>query len=335
MHANQREDIKACYAGDIVAAVGLKMVRTGDTLCDSDHKILLEKIDFPEPVIRIAIEPKTKADQDRLSGALTRLETEDPSFTVSVDSETGQTLIAGMGELHLEIIIDRLQREFNVVANVGKPQVAYRETVGKVADAEGKFIRQGSGKAQYAHCWLRVSPGASGSGFQFKDSTSTDLLLAEFISAIHAGAEAAFTTGVLAGYPMVDVSVEVFDGSYHEQDSSEMAFRIAGSMAFRAACESASPILLEPVMEVEIVVPEEHVGDVIGDANGRRGEVKKMEPRRRASVVTAEVPLARMVGYSTDLRSATQGRGTYSMKFARYAPVPQSVAQTIVGGFSA
>lgn len=335
MHANQREDVQQCVAGDIVAAVGLKAVTTGDTLCDAKHQILLENIDFPEPVIRIAIEPKTKADQDRLSGALSRLAVEDPSFKVNVDTETGQTLIAGMGELHLEIIVGRLLREFNVVANVGKPQVAYRETVSASATAEGKFIRQSGGKGQFGHCKLRVSNGEPGSGFVFTDTIKGGEVPKEFVAAAGAGAEASYASGVLAGYPMVDVAVEMFGGSFHETDSSEMAFRIAGTMAFREACEKASPVLLEPVMEVEIVVPEDHVGDVIGDVNSRRGEVKKMEPRRRVSAVTADVPLAQMFGYSTALRSATQGRGTYSMQFARYAPVPKAVTQTIVGGFGA
>ncbi len=334
MHANTREDIDACYAGDIVAAVGLKGVTTGDTLCAEDDRVLLERMDFPEPVIRIAIEPRTKADQDKLSDALGRLALEDPSFRVATDAETGQTLIAGMGELHLEIIVDRLLREFRVEANVGKPQVAYRETVGAEGAGEGKFIRQSGGKGQYGHCWLKVRPGEPGSGFSFSSAIKGGAIPAAFIPAVAAGAESGYQSGTLAGYPMIDVAVEVFDGSFHEVDSSELAFKVAGSMAFREACKNAVPTLLEPVMAVEVVVPEDFVGEVIGDVNSRRGDVTRVEARGHIHAVDADVPLASMFGYVGDLRSATQGRATYTMQFARYAPVPPSVLRTIVGTVS-
>jgi elongation factor G len=330
MHANQREDIEVCYAGDIVAAVGLKNVRTGDTLCDERHPLVLERMQFPEPVINIAIEPKTKADEDRLNSSLGKLALEDPSFRVNTDADTGQTLIAGMGELHLEIIVDRLLREFNVGANVGKPQVAYRETVSNEAVGEGKFIRQTGGRGQYGHCWLRVRPGQRGSGFRFSSVLVGGVIPKEFVPAVQSGAEGAYQAGVLAGFPMVDVEVELYDGSYHDVDSSEMAFRVAGSLAFKEACGHANPILLEPVMEVEVVVPEEFVGDVIGDLNSRRGEIRDMTQRTGAQVITAIVPLSTMFGYATDLRSATQGRGTYTMHFAHYSPVPDALAANIV-----
>ena len=333
MHANQREDIPACFAGDIVAAVGLKLATTGDSLCDDKQRILLERIEFPEPVIRIAIEPKSKAAQEKLETALGKLEVDDPSFQVIVDGETGQTLIAGMGELHLEIIVDRLLREFNVEANVGKPQVTYRETVTARGRGEGRFVRQTGGKGQYGHCWLVVKPGGEGEGFTFTSAIKGDVIPAEFIPAIEEGARSAFASGPVGGYPMVDIAVSLVDGSFHEVDSSEAAFKVAGSMAFRAAASEASPVLLEPVMSVEIVVPEENVGDVIGDINSRMGEVRGMEPRGRVQAITATVPLARMMGYSTPLRSATQGRGTYSMQFERFAPVPPDVARSIVGFF--
>lgn len=333
MHANQREDIQACYAGDIVAAVGLKTATTGDSLCDDKQRILLERIEFPEPVIRIAIEPKSKAAQEKLETALGKLEVDDPSFQVITDGETGQTLIAGMGELHLEIIVDRLLREFNVEANVGKPQVTYRETVTAQARGEGRFVRQAGGKGQYGHCWLVVKPGADGEGFTFTSALKNDVIPSEFFPAIEEGARSAFASGPVGGYPMVDIAVSLVDGSFHEVDSSEAAYKVAGSMAFRAAASEASPVLLEPVMNVEIVVPEENVGDVIGDINSRKGEVRGMEPRGRVQAITATVPLARMMGYSTPLRSATQGRGTYSMQFERFAPVPPDVARSIVGFF--
>ncbi|MFN3202314.1 MAG: elongation factor G [Bradymonadia bacterium] len=326
MHAKDREEIQSASAGDIVAAVGLKLVTTGDTLCDQKHPLQLERMEFPEPVINIAIEPKTKADSDKLSTALGKLAAEDPSFKVNTDPETGQTLIAGMGELHLEIIVDRLLREFKVAANVGRPQVAYRETITGQAAGEGKFIRQTGGKGQYGHCWLRVKPAERGEGFLFTNSITGGVVPKEYIPSIEAGAKAAFEAGILAGYPMVDVSVEVYDGSFHDVDSSEAAFKVAGSMAFRAACQDASPVLLEPVMSAEILVPEDFVGDVIGDINSRRGNVKDMELRHQTQVVSAEVPLAEMFGYATRLRSVTQGRGTYTMQFSHYAPAPQSVA---------
>jgi elongation factor G len=334
MHANQRADLEACFAGDIVAAVGLKNVVTGDTLCGEEGRIVLERIEFPDPVIRIAIEPKTKADQDKLSSALKRLEAEDPSFQVSVDRETGQTLIAGMGELHLEIIVDRLLREFHLKANVGKPQVAYRETVTLKGRGEGQFIRQAGGRGQYGHCWIEVSPGGTGDGFTFESQVSAERIPGEFIGSVRDGAEAAYSAGVLAGYPMVDVHVTLVDGSFHEVDSSEMAFKVAGSMGFRAACQAAGPALLEPVMSVEVVVPDDKVGDVIGDINGRRGEVRSLDSRGISKAILANVSLDRMVGYATDLRSVTQGRGTYSMQFSHYAPAPRDVVTRICGGFA-
>ena len=321
MHANQREDIERCHAGDIVAAVGLKNVFTGDTLCDEKHQLLLERIEFPEPVINIAIEPKTKADQDKLSVSLQKLMVEDPSFRVTLSEETGQTLIAGMGELHLEIITDRLLREFRVEANVGKPQVAYRETIRNGAEGEGKFARQAGGKGQFGHCILSVSPGDRGSGFEFSNRASSDEVPGPFVSAVQQGSEAAYQGGVLAGYPMVDVRVELKGGSFIDGESTEVGYKVAATLAFREACGKASPVLLEPFMAVEVVVPEEFVGDVIGDLNSRRGEIRNMTLRGHNQVVEARVPLARMFGYSTDLRSATQGRGNYSMQFSHFSPV--------------
>jgi elongation factor G len=333
MHANQREDIELCSAGDIVAVVGAKGVVTGDTLCSENAQLLLERIEFPEPVIRIAIEPKTKADQDKLSGALDRMAVEDPSFQVMTDSETGQTLIAGMGELHLEVVVDRLLREFKVGANVGKPQVAYRETVTNLGRGEGLFVRQStSGKGQYGHCWLEVSAGERGSGLTIVNELAKGKIPKEFIPAIEEGARNAYQSGPLAGYPMVDVCVSLVDGSYDESDSSEVAFSVASAMAFRDACEKASPVLLEPVMEVEVVVPEAYVGDIIGHVNAKRGEVMNMASDVRGSqFVTAVLPLASMFGYATDLRSSTQGRGTYTMQFAHYAPVAPEVLRMVVG----
>ncbi len=332
MHANQQEDVTVAHAGDIVAGVGLKHVVTGDTLCSEGQQLLLERIEFPEPVIRIAIEPKTKVAQDKLAGALGRLAVEDPSFQTNVDGETGQTLIAGMGELHLEVIVERLLKEFKVEANVGKPQVAYRETVTGRGRGEGKFVRQSAtGKGQYGHCWLNVEPGGSGSGFHFASNVKAGVIPTEYVPAIEAGARSAYDSGVLAGYPMVDVSVEVDDGDYNDADSSEMAFKVAGSMAYRAACESAGMRLLEPFMDVEIVVPEEYLGDVIGDVNSRGGEVNNMQARGPVQVVEAELPLARLFGYATDLRSASQGRGTYTMQFSKYAPVSDNTARRILG----
>jgi elongation factor G len=330
MHANKREEIKEVYAGDIAAAVGLKYTTTGDTLCDEDHQVILESIEFPEPVISIAIEPKTKAEQDKLGFGLQKLASEDPSFRVKTDEETGQTIISGMGELHLEIIVDRLKREFKVDANVGKPQVAYRETITKKVKVEGKFVRQSGGRGQYGHVWLEIEPQEAGKGFEFVDAIKGGVVPREYIPAVGKGCLEATDNGVLAGFPVVDVKVTLIDGSYHEVDSSEMAFKIAGSMGFKEGCAKAAPIILEPIMSVEVVVPEEYMGDVIGDLNSKRGRIMGMESRAGAQVVAAMVPLASMFGYSTDLRSATQGRATYTMTFDHYEPVPKSVADEIV-----
>ena len=324
MHANKREEINEVYAGDI-CAVGLRDTTTGDTLCDPAHPIVLESIEFPDPVIQIAIEPKTKADQDHLGESLAKLAREDPSFRVSVNRETGQTLISGMGELHLEIIVDRLLREFKVDANVGKPQVAYRETIRKVAEAEGRFVRQSGGHGQFGVVDLRIEPLEKGGGFEFVDATKGGSIPREFIPAVEEGVKEAMETGVLAGYPMVDVRAVLLDGKYHEVDSSEMAFKIAGSMGFREAVEKADPVMLEPVMEVEVVMPQEFMGEVIGDLNGRRGKILNMENRAGAQVIEARVPLATMFGYATRLRSMTQGRATYTMQFGAYEPVPQQI----------
>lgn len=330
MHANKREEIKEVYAGDIAAAVGLKYTTTGDTLCNEDHAVILESIEFPEPVISIAIEPKTKADQEKLGLSLQKLASEDPSFRVKTDEETGQTIISGMGELHLEIIVDRLMREFKVEANVGKPQVAYRETITKKVKVEGKFVRQSGGRGQYGHVWLEVEPQEAGKGYEFVDAIKGGVVPREYIPAVNKGIQEATDNGVLAGFPVVDVKVTLIDGSYHEVDSSEMAFKIAGSMGFKEGCQKASPIILEPIVSVEVVVPEEYMGDVIGDLNSRRGRIMGMDSRAGAQVVSAMVPMASMFGYSTDLRSATQGRATYSMTFDHYEPVPKSVAEEIV-----
>ena len=327
MHANQREDIDAAYAGEIVATVGLKTVVTGDTLCDEKHPLVLERIEFPEPVINIAIEPKTKADQEKLQAALQKLMLEDPSFRVTLSEETGQTLIAGMGELHLEIITDRLLREFRVEANVGKPQVAYRETILREATGEGRFVRQAGGKGQYGHVVLKVAPGSRGSGLAFSNSAPVTAIPPQFVASVSQGVEGAYQSGALAGYAMVDVAVELTGGSFSETDSSDLAFKIAGSMAFRDASGRAHPVLLEPVMAVEVVVPEEFVGDVIGDLNSRRGEIRNMGVRGIAQVVDAQVPLVKMFGYSTDLRSFTQGRATYSMQFSHFSPVSEGAGQ--------
>jgi len=330
MHANKREEIKEVYAGDIAAAVGLKYTTTGDTLCNEDKQVILESIEFPEPVISIAIEPKTKADQEKLGISLAKLASEDPSFRVKTDEETGQTIISGMGELHLEIIVDRLMREFKVEANVGKPQVAYRETITKKVKVEGKFVRQSGGRGQYGHVWLEVEPQEAGKGFEFVDAIKGGVVPREYIPAVGKGILEATDNGVLAGFPVVDVKVTLIDGSYHEVDSSEMAFKIAGSMGFKEGCAKAAPIILEPIMSVEVVVPEEYMGDVIGDLNSKRGRIMGMDSRAGAQVVTAMVPLASMFGYSTDLRSATQGRATYTMTFDHYEPVPKSVADDII-----
>ena len=331
MHANKREEIQEVRAGDIAAAIGLKDVRTGDTLCDEDKAIILEAMKFPNPVIDVAIEPKTKADQDKLSVALQKLAEEDPTFRVRSDPETGQTIIAGMGELHLEIIVDRMKREFKVEANVGRPQVAYRETVSRrVEDVEGKFIRQSGGKGQYGHVVINLEPGVQGTGFIFEDKIVGGVIPREFIKPVEAGIKEALESGVLAGYPVVDVKVELVFGSYHDVDSSEMAFKIAGSMAFKEAARSARPILLEPIMEVEAVAPSEFLGDVIGDLSSRRGKIGGMTQRGEAQVVAADVPLGEMFGYSTQLRSMTQGRGVYSMQFDHYEEVPKSVSEQII-----
>ena len=330
MHANKREEIKEVYAGDIAAAVGLKYTTTGDTLCIDSNPVILESIEFPEPVISIAIEPKTKADQEKLGISLSKLASEDPSFRVKTDEETGQTIISGMGELHLEIIVDRLMREFKVEANVGKPQVAYRETITKKVKVEGKFVRQSGGRGQYGHVWLEIEPQEPGAGYEFIDAIKGGVVPREYIPAVDKGIQETLSTGGLAGFPVVDVKVSLIDGSYHDVDSSEMAFKIAGSMGFKEGCSKASPILLEPIMSVEVVVPEEYMGDVIGDLNSRRGHIMGMESRAGAQVITAMVPLAMMFGYATDVRSATQGRATYTMTFHHYEQVPKSVAEEII-----
>src|SRR5229473_3280202 len=328
MHANKREEITEVFAGDI-CAVGLRDTTTGDTLCDPAHPIVLESIEFPEPVIQIAIEPKTKADQERLSEALQKLAKEDPSFRVSVNKETGQTLISGMGELHLEIIVDRMLREFRVDANVGKPQVAYRETIRRAAEAEGRFIRQSGGHGQFGVVELRIEPLAKGSGFEFVDATKGGSIPRNFIPSVEDGVREAMETGPLAGYPLVDIKATLLDGKYHEVDSSELAFKIAGSIAFKEAADKAKPVLLEPVMDVEVVTPQEFMGEVIGDLNARRGKILEMENRAGAQVITARAPLATMFGYATRLRSITQGRATYTMQFALYEPVPQQIYEEL------
>ena len=330
MHANKREEIKEVSAGDIAAAVGLRSSTTGDTLCDEERPVILERMEFPQPVISVAIEPKTKADQDKMGMALSRLQMEDPSFRVHTDEETGQTIIAGMGELHLEIIVDRMFREFRVDANVGRPQVAYRETITRSVEAEGRYIRQTGGRGQYGHCWLRLHPQEPGKGFEFENAIVGGVIPKEFINPIQKGIEEAMQGGVLAGFPMVDIKVEVFDGSYHDVDSSEMAFKIAGSLGFKEGAAKAGAVLLEPIMNVEVVTPEQFMGDVIGDLNSRRGKIQGMTQRAGAQVITAQVPLAEMFGYATDLRSKTQGRATYTMQFGHYAQVPSSIADTII-----
>ncbi|MEY2668489.1 MAG: hypothetical protein RJA59_1127, partial [Pseudomonadota bacterium] len=330
MHANKREEIKEVLAGDIAAAVGLRSSTTGDTLCDEEKPVILEKMEFPEPVISVAVEPKTKADSDKMGIALQRLQMEDPSFRVHTDEETGQTIMRGMGELHLEILVDRMLREFKVEANVGKPQVAYRETITRQIESEGRYIRQTGGRGQYGHCWLRLIPQEPGKGFSFENETVGGSIPKEFVEPIRKGIEEAMTGGILAGFPMVDLKVEVFDGSYHDVDSSEMAFKIAGSMGFKDGAAKASPVLLEPIMDVEVVTPDSFMGDVIGDLNSRRGKIQGMTPRSGVQAITAQVPLAQMFGYATDLRSKTQGRATYTMQFGHYAQVPNSIAETII-----
>ncbi len=330
MHANSREEIKEVRAGDIAAAVGLKDVSTGDTLCDTDKPITLERMEFPEPVIAVAVEPKTKTDQEKMGIALSKLAQEDPSFRVRTDEESGQSIISGMGELHLEIIVDRMKREFKVEANVGAPQVAYRETIRKSLEQEGKFVRQTGGRGQYGHVWLRIEPKESGSGFEFCNEIVGGVVPKEYIPAVGKGVEEQMQSGVIAGFPVVDVKVTLFDGSYHEVDSNEMAFKIAGSMAFKEGAQKASPVLLEPVMQVEVVTPEDYLGDVMGDLSRRRGLVQGMEDAPAGKIIRAEVPLAEMFGYATDLRSATQGRATYTMEFSKYVEAPNTVAESVI-----
>ncbi len=330
MHANKREDIEEVRTGDIGAAVGLKDVLTGQTICDENHPVILESMDFPDPVIQVAIEPKTKADQEKMGVALSRLAQEDPTFKVRSDPETNQTIIAGMGELHLEIIVDRMMREFKVEANVGKPMVAYRETIRKRVDAEGKFVRQSGGRGQYGHVRMYVEPNEAGKGYEFINDIKGGVIPKEYIKPIDQGIQEAMQSGVLAGYPCVDIKITIYDGSYHDVDSNEMAFKIAGSMGFKAGCEKASPVILEPIMAVEVVVPEDYMGDVIGNLNSRRGRIENMEDRAGVKVVTSKVPLAEMFAYSTTLRGMTQGRGNYTMQFSHYEEAPRNVAEEIV-----
>jgi len=330
MHSNSREEIKEVRAGDIAAAVGLKDVTTGDTLCDPNNIITLERMEFPEPVISVAVEPRTKADQQKMGVALGKLAAEDPSFRVHTDEESGQTIISGMGELHLEIIVDRMKREFNVEANVGAPQVAYREAIRKTIEQEGKFVRQSGGRGQYGHVWLRIEPREPGSGYEFENAIVGGVVPREYIPSVDKGVQEQMENGVIAGYPVVDVKVTLFDGTYHDVDSSEMAFKIAGSMAFKEGAVKADPVLLEPVMKVEVVTPEDYMGDVMGDLNRRRGLVQGMEDAPAGKIIRAEVPLAEMFGYATDLRSATQGRATYTMEFEKYAEAPASIADGVI-----
>ncbi len=330
MHANHRQDIEEVYSGDIAAAVGLKNTTTGDTLCDERKQVVLESMEFPEPVIRVAIEPKTKAGQEKMGIALAKLAEEDPTFRTYTDEETGQTIIAGMGELHLEIIVDRLLREFKVEANVGKPQVAYKETIRKSADVDHRYARQSGGKGQYGHVKIRIYPNEPGAGYVFENKIVGGAIPKEFIPAVDQGIQGAMQSGVLAGYNVVDVRVELYDGSYHEVDSSEMAFKIAASMAFKEAMRKADPVLTEPIMKVVVTVPEDYMGDVIGDLNARRGAIQSMEARTGAQEITANVPLSEMFGYATDLRSKTQGRGAYSMFFDKYEPAPKSVQEKVL-----
>ncbi|PUA34998.1 elongation factor G [Paenibacillus elgii] len=330
MHANSRQEISVVYAGDIAAAVGLKDTTTGDTLCDEKNPVILESMNFPEPVIELAVEPKTKADQDKMGIALAKLAEEDPTFRAKTNEETGQTIIAGMGELHLEILVDRMLREFKVETNVGKPQVAYRETFRQAAKVEGKFVRQSGGRGQYGHCWVEFQPLEPGTGFQFESKIVGGAIPREYIAPIQAGIEESMKNGVYAGFPLVDIKATVVDGSYHDVDSSEMAFKIAGSMALKAAAEKCRPVLLEPIMKVEVTVPEEYMGDVMGDLNSRRGRIEGMDTRHGAQVIRAKVPLSEMFGYSTTLRSRTQGRGVYSMEISHYEEVPKSIADEIV-----
>ncbi|RIE00283.1 elongation factor G [Cohnella faecalis] len=335
MHANSRQEISEVYAGDIAAAVGLKDTTTGDTLCDEKNPVILESMNFPEPVIQLAVEPKTKADQDKMGIALQKLAEEDPTFRAHTDEETGQTIIAGMGELHLEILVDRMLREFKVETNVGKPQVAYRETFKSAAKVEGKFVRQSGGRGQYGHCWVEFQPVEAGVGFSFENKVVGGAIPREYIAPIQAGIEESMKNGVLAGFPLVDIKAIVFDGSYHDVDSNEMAFKIAGSMALKAAKEKCNPVLLEPIMKVEVTVPEEYMGDVMGMLNSRRGRIEGMDTRHGAQIIRAKVPLAEMFGYSTTLRSGTQGRGVFSMELSHYEEVPKSISEEIISNTKA
>jgi elongation factor G len=332
MHANHREEIDRVYSGDIAAAVGLKDTTTGDTLCDDANPVILESMEFPEPVISVAIEPKTKAGQEKMSIALQKLSEEDPTFRTYTAPETGQTIISGMGELHLDIIVDRLLREFKVEANVGNPQVAYKETIRKVIKAEGKYVRQSGGKGQYGHCWIELEPREPGAGYEFVNKIVGGVIPKEYIPAIDAGIQSAMNTGILAGYPVVDVKVTLYDGSYHEVDSSEMAFKVAGSMAFKEGMRKADPVLLEPIMKVMVTVPEEYMGDVMGDLNSRRGRIEGMEARSGAQVITVNVPLSEMFGYATTLRSRSQGRGVFSMEISHFEEVPKNIQEQIIDG---
>ena len=338
MHANNREEVSEVFAGEIAAAVGFKGTMTGHTLCAENHPILLEQITFPEPVIQIAVEPKTKADQEKMSLALSRLAEEDPTFRVNSDNEAGQTLISGMGELHLEVLVDRMKREFNVEANVGKPQVAYRETVRKTVKVEGKFVRQSGGRGQYGHVWLEVSPLVHAEDiegekptFEFENATVGGSVPREYVKPVEQGIKEAMRNGVLAGYPVVDVKAKLYDGSYHEVDSSEMAFKIAGSMALQEGVRKADPVILEPVMKVEVTTPEEFMGDVVGDINSKRGRIEQMSDRVGAKIIDSFVPLSEMFGYATSLRSMTQGRANYAMEFDHYAEVPRNIAEGLIG----
>jgi elongation factor G len=330
MHSNDRKEIKEVHAGEIAAAVGLKDVTTGDTLCDVKRPITLERMEFPEPVISVAVEPRTKADQEKMGNALSKLAKEDPSFRVHTDEESGQTIISGMGELHLDIIVDRMKREFKVEANVGKPQVAYRETLRRMVEQEGKFVRQSGGRGQYGHVFLRIEPTEPGSGYEFENAIVGGAVPKEYISAVDKGVQEQMENGVIAGYPVVDCKVSLYDGSYHDVDSSEMAFKIAGSIAFRDGALKANPVLLEPVMKVEVVTPEDYMGDVMGDLNRRRGLPQGMDDSPSGKIIRVDVPLSEMFGYATDLRSMSQGRAVYSMEFDKYAEVPQSVADTVM-----
>jgi elongation factor G len=332
MHANHREEVSEVYTGDIAAAVGLKDTSTGDTLCNESNQIILESMEFPEPVISVAIEPKTKAGQEKMGVALQKLAEEDPTFRTHSDKETGQTIISGMGELHLDIIVDRMMREFKVEANVGKPQVAYKETIKESTKSEAKFARQSGGRGQYGHVFIELEPQEPGTGYEFVNKVVGGSIPKEFIGPVDNGIREAMENGILAGYPVLDIKVTLYDGSYHDVDSSEMAFKIAGSMAFKEGCRKAKPILLEPVFKIEVTVPEEYMGDVMGDINSRRGRVEGMEARAGAQVIRGYVPLSEMFGYATDLRSKTQGRGVYTMQFAHYEEVPKSIAEEIMDG---